>query len=114
MPFFGLTHGDGEWAEEMAEKTAALPDEEKSWPNSFSKIRDLDADDAGLKDKFPLFPGKAAAREITVREGAILLPPEALPSMGWPPSVASTGRGLLTLKSTIYSSFYCECQAAGG
>ena len=71
MPFSGLTHGDGEWAEEMAQKTAVLPEEEKSWPDSFSQIRDLDAGNAELKEKFPLFPGKAAAREIHVGEGAI-------------------------------------------
>ena len=71
-PFSGLTHGDGEWADEMAEKTAALPLEERSWPPSFSKIRDLDVDDAELKQKFPLFPGKALARDITVNEGASL------------------------------------------
>ncbi len=71
-PFSGHFHGDGEWAEEQAEKIAALPDEEKSWPDSFSKIRDLDMGDAELKRKFPLFPGKAAAREILVGEGASL------------------------------------------
>ena len=70
MPFSGLFHGDGEWADEMAEKTAALPDEEKSWPDSFSKIRDLDMDDAELKEKFPLFPGTASAVEINVSDGA--------------------------------------------
>ncbi len=71
-PLSGQFHGDGDWAEEQAEKVVALPDEEKSWPDSFSKIRDLDMGDADLKRKFPLFPGKAAAREIMVTEGMYL------------------------------------------
>ena len=65
-----MCHGDEEWADEMAQKTAALPDEEKSWPHSFSRIRDLDMDNAELKRKFPLFPGLASAVEINVSDGA--------------------------------------------
>lgn len=71
-PFSGVLHEDGEQADEMSKKTAALPGKKRSWPDSFSRIRDLDMDDAELKRKFPLFPGKASAREIIVSEGASL------------------------------------------
>ena len=39
-------------------------------PDSFSRVHNLDRDDAALKEKYPQFPGKAAATEITVNEGA--------------------------------------------
>lgn len=68
--FHDMFEGEGELADLMVEGRDALPDDEKLWPNSFSKIKDLDMDKAELKKKFPLFPGRAAATEITVNEGA--------------------------------------------
>ena len=68
--FHDMFEGEGELADLMAEYRDALPDDERLWPNSFSKIKDLDMDKAELKKKFPHFPGKAAATEITVNEGA--------------------------------------------
>ena len=45
-------------------------------PDSFSRVHNLDRDDAELKKEYPQFPGKAAAIEITVNEGAL---PESCP-----------------------------------
>lgn len=59
--------------EEMAAGTksaAEAADERRPEPDSFSRIGDLDMDDAELKQRFPDFPGKALATEIVVNEGA--------------------------------------------